>query len=356
MSVSATVAVHTAGQDGITMQEVILPSPTGHQVLVTIEASGLCRSQLRQMTLHGSGAPYLLGHEGVGVVAEVGPDVRDLNVGDRVVVTWIPVTGEGVRTPQWATVDLGDGVVAETIDGIFTWGTHTLVDESFLVPLTAADTDPALSLVGCALITGLGSAVYVGECSLGENVVVIGAGGVGLAAIAGAACAGAAQVLAVDIDDAALALARELGATSTLNSRTSDLVEHVRATMGRGGMRGADLVIDCVGETLTANQALECARPAIQGSGIGGRVVVAGVREVPITFEGAQFVIDQKRITGALAGGMGRREILTTLDAIRSGRVNVGGMVTETARLADLGKAVERLRRGEIHGRALVVS
>src|SRR4051794_34113749 len=94
MSVRATVATHTAGQDGIELREVNLPSPTGHQVLVQVEASGLCRSQLRQMSNHQSGAPFVLGHEGVGVITEVGPDVVGLGTGDRVIVTWMPLAGE----------------------------------------------------------------------------------------------------------------------------------------------------------------------------------------------------------------------------------------------------------------------
>ncbi|MGY0488223.1 zinc-binding dehydrogenase [Streptomyces sp. WG-D5] len=356
MGVNATVAIHHAGRDGIELREVRLPSPTGHQVLVEVEASGLCRSQLRQMHNHGSGNPFLLGHEGVGVVKDTGPEVRDLAPGDRVVVTWIPLAGDGVRQPEWATVDLGNASTARTVDGIFTWATHTLVDELYLVPLEPGDTEPALSLVGCALITGLGSALFAGGCSFGENVVVIGAGGVGLAAVVGAACAGATRVLAVDVDDDSLKFAEKLGATHTLNSATEDLVAAVRATMGRAGTRGADLVIDCVGVSATATQALECARPAALGAGAGGRVVLVGVTENSVTFEAAQFVIDQKTIIGALAGGMGHAEIRSTLDSIRAGKVDVAAMVTESAPFASLPDAVERLRCGQIHGRALVVA
>jgi Zn-dependent alcohol dehydrogenase len=356
MSVNATVAVHLAGEEGIELREVQLPAPRGHQVLVEIEASGLCRSQLRQMANHQAGEPYVLGHEGVGVVQAVGSEVTGMAAGDRVIVTWMPLAGEGVRAPEWATVDLGGDVTARTIDGIFTWGTHTLVDELYLIPIEREDTDPALSLVGCALITGLGSAVFAGGCSLGENVVVIGVGGVGLAAVMGAACAGAAQVLAVDVNDDSLALAVELGATATLNSSTTDPVAAVRKMMGRGEIRGADLVIDCVGVTATATQALECARPALLGAGDGGRVVIVGVTESTISFEGAQFVIDQKHIIGTLAGGMGRKEIYSTLDAIRSGKVDVNAMVTESSPLSELPSSVERLRSGAIRGRALVLS
>jgi Zn-dependent alcohol dehydrogenase len=273
-----------------------------------------------------------------------------------VIVTWIPLAGDGVRTPEWATVDLGNDRTARTIDGIFTWATYTLVDELYLVPLEPGDTDPALSLVGCALITGLGAAVFAGNCSFGENVVVIGVGGVGLAAVIGAACAGASQILAVDVDDDSLKLADQLGATATLNSATTDLVTTVRSTMGRSGTQGADLVIDCVGITSTAAQAIDCARPAALGAGVGGRVVLVGVTENPVTFEGAQFVIDQKSILGTLAGGMGRTEILSTLNAIRAGTVDVAGMVTASTRLESLPDAVERLRRGEIRGRALILN
>lgn len=354
MGINATAALHHAGHDGIDLREVHLPSPTGHQVLVEVEASGLCRSQLRQIRNHRSGDPFLLGHEGVGVVSETGPEVRGLVPGDRVVITWIPQAGDGVRAPEWATVDLGNDGTAKTVDGIFTWSTHALVDELYLVRLEPGDTDPALSLVGCAVITGLGSVVFAGECSFGENVVVIGAGGVGMAAIVGAACAGASKVLAVDVDDASLKLAEKLGATHTLNSTVEDLIATVRSTMGRAGTQGADLVIDCVGITATAAQALECARPAALGAGRGGRVVLVGVTDSPVTFEAAQFVIDQKAIIGALAGGMGHAEIRSTLAAIRAGKVDVAGMVTETAPFQSLPEALERLSLGRISGRALV--
>lgn len=354
MSTSARVALHQPGAPDIEIKTVELPDPAPHQLLVRVESSGVCRSQIREMAMHTDGAPLPLGHEGLGVIEAIGSAVTEFSVGDRVILSWMPLAGAGIREAEWVTLPLPEGSTTYNTT-VFTWATHTLVDEQFAIPVQNDDTDSALALVGCALITGFGSAVYAGNAQIGENVVVIGAGGVGLAAVVGAANAGAAQVAVIDIDDEKLDFAATLGATHTINSTRQDPVTAVHSLMQHQGASGADLVIDCVGITPTLTQAVACARGTTLGAGAGGRIVLAGLGDGEMSFSSSEFIFQQKTIIGTLAGGMGREEILQVMHAIRHGQIDAGAMVTDEFSLDQLNLSLEKLRAGEILGRGILV-
>ncbi|WP_368497674.1 zinc-binding dehydrogenase [Herbiconiux sp. A18JL235] len=350
--VNATIAVHDPGAERIRLVEVDLAAPGPFEVMVALEASGVCRSQLTEMARHTAGAPLPLGHEGIGVVEAVGPSVTTVSPGDRVIVTWVPAAGPGMRDALPTSLELPDGTRTAPVR-CFTWATRTVVDELYAVPLAADDTDPSLALLGCAVMTGAESVATAARTRLGESVVVIGAGGVGLAAISAAAAAGAGEVVAVDVDREKLEFAAGFGANRLVDARSGDPVEQVHAALA-GSPSGADVVIDCVGAPATIVQALAMAKAGVLGERPGGRVVVAGLAGGEVAVDARELVMTQKSLIGTLAGGAAQADILRHLAATRAGRLQVARSVTDTATLGELADSVDRLRVGDILGRAIV--
>jgi Zn-dependent alcohol dehydrogenase len=354
MTTTTTMAVYAAGDETVRLRDAALPDPGPHEVLVRMLASGICRSQLVEMSAHEGADPLPLGHEALAVVEQAGSAVQGFAVGSRVIVTWVPAAGEGIRAAENATVAFADGGRSHPTE-VYTWATHALVDELYLVAAEPDDADPALALIGCAATTGVGAAMYAGDVRFGDSVAIIGVGGVGLAAVLGARAAGAARIIVIDVDAAKLDFARTIGATDTLDATRGDPVAAVRALVGRLGQRGADVVIDCVGSTGTIAQAVAAARPALLGAGDGGRIVLAGLGGGSIAVSSYDLVMEQKSIIGTLAGGADRAGMVRMLAAARDGRLDVGALVTETLPFADIVAGVARLRAGQVLGRSLLL-
>ena len=220
------------------VQELDLPDPTGHQVLVKEFASGICHSQLH--TIHNPrSAPVVLGHEATGEVVAVGDDVSNVMPGEKVLLTFQPRNMAAIdRMPAPATVDLGEGMVAESSQ-IFTWATHTLADDQYVIPLGDDTPTDVTAIVGCAVLTGAGAVLRAAAVEPGQSVAVWGVGGVGLNAIAAARKVGANPIIAVDVDDEKLEMARRFGATHLVNGKETDPTKAVRElTPGPAGAYG----------------------------------------------------------------------------------------------------------------------
>ncbi|MVO87338.1 S-(hydroxymethyl)mycothiol dehydrogenase [Streptomyces sp. p1417] len=338
----------------VEVQTIVVPDPGPGEVLVSVQACGVCHTDLH----YREGAvsddfPFLLGHEAAGTVEAVGPDSGGLRPGDYVVIAWRAPCGtcrSCLRGRPWYCFDsrnaaqpmtLLDGTPLSAALGIGAFAEKTLVAAGQAVKVDPAARPEAAGLIGCGVMAGYGAAVNTGNVGRGDTVAVIGCGGVGCAAIAGASHAGARRVIAVDIDDAKLDGATRFGATHTVNSRGTDPVEAVR---GLTGGFGVDVAIDAVGVPETYEQAFYMRDHA-------GVLVQVGVPDPAMSME--LPLIDLFSRGGALKSSwygdcLPTRDFPLLVDQYLSRRLDLGAFVTEKITLAEVEEAFARMRRGEV--------
>ncbi|MEU7190323.1 S-(hydroxymethyl)mycothiol dehydrogenase [Streptomyces sp. NPDC045369] len=333
---------------------ILVPDPGPGEVLVTVQACGVCHTDLNHREgAVGDAFPYLLGHEAAGVVEAIGPDVTGLAPGDYVVLAWRAPCGRCRscrRGRPWYCFDsrhadrpmtLLDGTPLTAALGIGAFAEKTLVAAGQAVRADPAARPEAAGLIGCGVMAGYGAAVHTGGVGNGDTVAVIGCGGVGNAAIAGASRAGARRVIAVDIDDSKLDAAERFGATDTVNSRGTDPVEAVRALTGG---HGADVVIDAVGRPETFRQGFYM-------RDLAGTLVQVGVPEPDTRIE--LPLLDVFARGGSLKSSwygdcLPSRDFPVLIDLHLSGKLDLEAFVSETVGLADVEAAFTRMRRGEV--------
>src|SRR6185312_12489018 len=264
----------------VEIETIIVPDAGPGEAVVDILTCGVCHTDLHyKLGGIGDEYPYLLGHEATGVVSQVGEGVSNVAVGDRVVLNWRAVCGQcracAKGQPQYCfdtanatqKMTLEDGTELSPALGIGAFAEKTLVAAGQCTKVDEDVDAAAVGLLGCGIMAGIGAAINTDEVKRGESVAVIGCGGVGIAAIAGAQLAGATTIIAVDIDPAKIELAKNLGATHGINSTEQDPVEAIRELTGGFG---ADVVIDAVGRPETYKQ-------AFYARDLAGRVVLVGV-------------------------------------------------------------------------------
>src|ERR1700712_4323370 len=248
--------VALAKGEPVTIETILVPDPGPGEALIQVQACGVCHTDLhyREGAINDD-FPFLLGHEAAGIVEAVGPDVTSVAPGDFVILNWRAVCGECrscKRGKPWycfnthnATqkMTLEDGTELSPALGIGAFAEKTLVAAGQCTKVDPAARPEAAGLLGCGVMAGLGASMLTGNVGRGMSVAVIGCGGVGTAAVAGSALAGASRIIAVDIDDGKREGARKLGATHTGNSREHDPVEAIQSLTGG---YGADVVIDAV--------------------------------------------------------------------------------------------------------------
>jgi S-(hydroxymethyl)mycothiol dehydrogenase len=338
----------------VRVETVLVPDPGPGEALVRVKACGVCHTYLH----YREGAinqdfPFLLGHEAAGTVEAVGPGVSGLAPGDYVVVAWRAPCGECRscrRGRPWycfasrnATqpMTLGDGTPLSPALGIGAFAELTLVAAGQAVKVDPAARPEAAGLVGCGVMAGFGAAVNTGAVQRGDTVAVIGCGGVGDAAIAGATIAGARRVIAVDVDERKLEWARRFGATDVVDARKTDPVEAVRAlTDGHG----ADVVIEAVGS-------VETYRQAFFARDFAGTLVQVGVPDPTMTIELPMIELFGRG--GALKSSwygdcLPSRDFPLLIGLYLSGRFDLDGFVSETIGLDDVEEAFARMQRGEV--------
>lgn len=333
---------------------VNVPDPGPGEALVRVQACGVCHTDFhyREGGI-GDDYPYLLGHEAAGVVESVGQGVTEVSPGDYVVLNWRAVCGECRacrRGEPWycfathnATqrMTLVDGTELSPALGIGAFQEVTLVAAGQCTPVNP-DARPAVAgLLGCGVMAGLGAALNTAAIQRGESVAVIGCGGVGAAAIAGARLAGATTIVAVDVDERKLAWASELGATHTVDSRVQDAVEAVKSLTDGFG---ADVVIDAVGRPETYKQ-------AFYARDLAGRVVLVGVPTPEMTLE--LPLLDVFSHGGSLKSSwygdcLPTRDFPMLIDLYLQGRLPLDAFVTEEIGPGDIEDAFAKMGRGEV--------
>ncbi|MGY1808492.1 zinc-binding dehydrogenase, partial [Blastococcus sp. SYSU D00669] len=273
------VVARAKGQP-VTVETVVVPHPGPGEAVVDVQACGVCHTDLhyREGGINDE-FPFLLGHEAAGVVSAVGEGVTNVAVGDFVVLNWRAVCGQCRAClkgePQYCfdthnaaqKMTLTDGTALSAALGIGAFVEKTLVHSGQCTKVDPAAPATAAGLLGCGVMAGVGAAVNTGAVRRGESVAVFGCGGVGDAAIAGAALAGAGTIIAVDLDDRKLEWARRFGATHTVNSTETDAVAAIK---GLTGGFGVDVAIDAVGHPAVFEQ-------AFYARDLAGRVVMVGV-------------------------------------------------------------------------------
>jgi len=346
--------VAPARGEKVVVTDIVIPDPGPGEAVVKIAACGVCHTDLhyREGAIN-DGFPFLLGHEAAGTVEAVGEGVAGLAPGDYVVLAWRAPCGacrSCRRGRPWycfasrnanQPMTLTDGTVLSPALGIGAFAERTLVAAGQCVPIDRGARPEAAGLIGCGVMAGFGAAVNTGGVSRGDTVAVIGCGGVGNAAIAGAALAGARKVIAVDVDPRKLEWARRFGATDTVNSTETDPVEAIRALTDGFG---ADVVIEAVGRPETYRQ-------AFFARDLAGVLVQVGVPAPDMTIELPMIELFGRG--GALKSSwygdcLPSRDFPILVDLYQRGKLDLDGFVSETIGLDDIEHAFDRMQRGEV--------
>ncbi|GGS07290.1 oxidoreductase [Streptomyces aureoverticillatus] len=338
----------------VRIETITVPDPGPGEAVVKVQACGVCHTDLhyREGGINDD-FPFLLGHEAAGVVEAVGEGVTEVAPGDFVILNWRAVCGQCRACkrgrPQYCfdthnakqKMTLADGTELAPALGIGAFAEKTLVAAGQCTKVDPAASPAAAGLLGCGVMAGLGAAINTGGVGRGDSVAVIGCGGVGNAAVVGARLAGAAKIIAVDIDDRKLETARGLGATDTVNSRAADPVEAIRELTGGFG---ADVVIEAVGRPETYEQ-------AFYARDLAGTVVLVGVPTPEMRID--LPLLDVFGRGGALKSSwygdcLPSRDFPMLIDLYRQGRLDLDAFVTETIALDEVEKAFERMHHGDV--------
>ena len=336
--------------------DIIIPDPGPNDVVVDIEATGVCHTDLayRDGGINDE-FPFLLGHESAGRVSAIGEDVTHVEVGDYVVLNWRAVCGEcrackkGVQQYCFAThnasksMTLTDGTELTAALGIGSFAEKTLVHEGQCTKVSEDAPAEVAGLLGCGVMAGIGAAINTGQVQRGESLAVIGLGGVGCAAIAGAKLAGATTIIGLDVDEKKLAAAKELGATHTLLTKDLSPQEVAEKVQELTGGFGADVVVDAVGIPQTYET-------AFYARDLAGRVVLVGVPRpgVELTLP----LLDVFGRGGALKSSwygdcLPERDFPYLIDLFLQGRLPLDRFVTGRTDLAGTDAALDALHEGD---------
>jgi len=337
-----------------------IPAPGAGEAVVKIQACGVCHTDLhyREGGINDD-FPFLLGHEAAGVVEAVGEGVTEVSPGDFVVLNWRAVCGQCRACKRGdlqycfnthnATqkMTLEDGTELSPALGIGAFAEKTLVAAGQCTKVDPEARPAAAGLLGCGVMAGIGAAINTGAVTRGKSVAVIGCGGVGVAAVAGAALAGASPIIAVDIDAKKLAQAQKLGATHIVDSAQEDAVALIKEICAQyyEGADGADVVIEAVGRPETWKQ-------AFYARDLAGTVVLVGVPTPDMKVPDLPL-IDVFGRGGALKSSwygdcLPSRDFPMLIDLYQQGRLDLDAFVTEEIGISDIEAAFEKMHHGDV--------
>ena len=342
-------AILTKSCSPLVIDEIELPSSLEYgQVLVQILYTGICGSQIGEIDAKkgvDNYLPHLLGHEASARVIQCGAGVKQVAEGDLVVLHWRK--GLGIEAVPAAYVWQGKPLNSGWIT---TFSEYSIVSENRMTKVPENSPLELLPLLGCAVTTGMGVIVNDAKVRIGESVVVFGAGGVGLNVIQGAQMAGAYPIIAVDLFDNRLDLAKKMGATYCINSKNEDAsikIKQILAECGQGN--GADICIDNTGNTdvIAMAYALSHAQGRVVCVGVPKNDDKVSIYTLPLHFG--------KSIVGSHGGGaIPHEDIPRYLRLIRSEKLDISSFVTEKYSLPDINIAIERMRSGALTGRCVI--
>lgn len=361
MKTKAAIAVH-AGKP-LSIETVSLEGPKAGEVLVEIKATGVCHTD--EFTLSGADPegifPVILGHEGAGVVMEVGEGVTSLKPGDHVIPLYTPecrqceycTSGktnlcQAIRTTQGKGL-MPDGSSRFSLDGDMlyhymgtsTFANHTVLPEIAVAKIRSDAPFDKVCYIGCGVTTGIGAVINTAKVKPGDNVVIFGLGGIGLNVVQGARLAGANKIVGVDINPKRRELAEKFGMTHFVNPKEvgDDLTAYLVDLTGGG----ADFSFECIGNVNTMRQALECCH---KGWGESIIIGVAGAGQ-EISTRPFQLVTGRVWRGTAFGGARGRTDVPKIVDWYMEGKIQIDPMITHTMPLSDINNAFDLMHAGE---------
>jgi S-(hydroxymethyl)glutathione dehydrogenase/alcohol dehydrogenase len=360
MKTRAAVAV-AAGKP-LEVVDVELAGPRAGEVLIEVKATGVCHTDA--FTLSGDdpeGAfPAILGHEGAGIVIEVGPGVVSVKPGDHVIPLYTPECREcnfclhpktnlcqSIRETQGQGL-MPDGTSRFTLDGrpilhymgCSTFSNYTVLPEIAVAKVRKDAPFEKICYIGCGVTTGVGAVAFDAKVEPGANVVVFGLGGIGLNVIQGARMVGANEIIGVDLNEGKAALAKQFGMTHFVNPANVENVVDAIVDLTGGG---ADYSFECIGNVNTMRQALECCH---KGWGESWIIGVAGAGQ-EISTRPFQLVTGRSWRGSAFGGARGRTDVPKIVDWYMDGRINIDDLITHTMPLEDINKAFNLMHSGE---------
>jgi S-(hydroxymethyl)glutathione dehydrogenase / alcohol dehydrogenase len=360
MKVRAAIAVKAGSK--LEIDEVDLDGPRAGEVLVEIKATGICHTD--EYTLSGADAeglfPAILGHEGAGIVVEVGAGVSSLKKGDHVIPLYTPecrvcksclsrktnlctsiraTQGRGVM-PDGSSRFSRKGQMLHHYMGCSTFANYTVLPEIALAKIRDDAPFEKVCYIGCGVTTGIGAVINTAKVEPGANVVVFGLGGIGLNVVQGAKMVGANQIIGVDLNPAREALARQFGMTHFVNPKEvkGDLVAHLVELTGGG----ADYSFECVGNTTLMRQALECCH---RGWGVSVIVGVAGAGQ-EISTRPFQLVTGRRWMGTAFGGARGRTDVPKIVDWYMDRKINIDDLITHVIPLERINEGFDMMKAG----------
>lgn len=360
MQTRAAVA-YAAGKP-LSIETVSLAGPKAGEVLVEIKATGICHTDA--FTLSGDDPeglfPAILGHEGAGIVVEVGPGVTSLAKGDHVIPLYVPecrqcdycvsgktnlcqairiTQGRGVMPDGTSRFSLGDKTVLHYM-GTSTFSNFTVVPEIALAKIRKDAPFDKVCYIGCGVTTGVGAVINTAKVQAGDNVVVFGLGGIGLNVVQACRMVGADQIIGVDLNSARRPLAEKFGMTHFVNPLEveGDLIPYL-VDLTRGG---ADFSFECIGNVKTMRQALECCH---KGWGTSVIIGVAGAGQ-EIATRPFQLVTGRVWKGSAFGGAKGRTDVPKIVDWYMDGKLDIDSLITHTLPLSDINRAFELMHAG----------
>ncbi len=361
MDIKAAVAFEA--EKPLSIETVQLDSPKEGEVLVEIKATGVCHTD--EFTRSGADPeglfPSVMGHEGAGVVAEVGPGVKSLEVGDHVIPLYTPecreceyclnpktnlcqairgTQGQGLMPDGTSRLSMNGDALYHYM-GTSTFASHTVVPEIALAKIREDAPFDKICYVGCGVTTGIGAVVNTAKVEPGSNVVVFGLGGIGLNVIQGARMVGADKIVGVDLNPAKKDLAEKFGMTHFVNPAEveGDLVPYLVDLTGGG----ADYSFECIGNVNVMRQALECAH---KGWGQSIIIGVAGAGQ-EISTRPFQLVTGRSWRGSAFGGARGRTDVPRIVDWYMEGKIDIDPLITHTMPLEDINDAFDLMHSGE---------
>lgn len=343
--------------------DIEVEAPHAGELKVRMAASGVCHSDLSmQNGTMMAATPIVLGHEGAGVVEEVGEGVTGFAPGDKVVISWVPQCGDCFfcnkdqgflcenASAALATGGLLDGTTRMKSQGspLFQMAASGTFSDTTIIPAIGAvkidgDIDMRVAaLIGCGVLTGVGAAMNTATIRPGDTVAVVGCGGVGLNVIQGARIAGAGEIIAIDMNETKLQMAKEFGATATVNASQSNAVSQV---MEMTGQRGADVAFEVIGLQETIDQTITMVRR-------GGEAVLVGVPKMDAMIQIPAFfgsVLASKKITGCWYGSSNVQKDVPKLIALyKSGELKLDELISRTIKLDEVNEAFDAMKTGEV--------
>jgi S-(hydroxymethyl)glutathione dehydrogenase / alcohol dehydrogenase len=346
----------------LTIETLDLDGPKAGEVLVEIKATGVCHTDY--YTLSGADPeglfPAVLGHEGAGVVVDVGPGVTTLKRDDRVIPLYTPecrqckfclsrktnlcqqiraTQGKGLMPDATSRFSLNGQPILHYM-GTSTFSNYIVVPEIALAKIRPDAPFDAVCYIGCGVTTGVGAVIFSAKVEAGANVVVFGLGGIGLNVIQAAKMVGADKIIGVDLNPAREAMARKFGMTDFINPATTANVVDAIVQLTDGG---ADYSFECIGNTTTMRQALECTHKG------WGRSLIIGVAAAgaEISTRPFQLVTGRKWEGSAFGGARGRTDVPKIVDWYMEGKLNIDDLITHRLKLDDINQGFDLMKSGE---------